>query len=286
MKPINHKGLTLVELLFATAILGIIAAAALPLLSVLLESHKNGSARFQLYHEGLIAMERMTDGVRRSTYLLIPNAHSPTRDMLAFSGRINDDDDYYFNDPLFPRIDEDTAYDMDEDGYHGIHGIDDDGDGSIDEGFGNSDDDEGSFPNEDPLDGVDNDGDGNIDEDIPADSNADGAPGIAGIDDDGDGQVDEGDVLDDDEDGTIAETGLFPVLYRFDSGTHTLRESIPKLGLTTDLSTHVTSFQVNYEAPGKILIALTLTDDDGDSITFTEYVYPRNTFQKTGKRVR
>ncbi|MGD8344711.1 MAG: prepilin-type N-terminal cleavage/methylation domain-containing protein [Desulfobacterales bacterium] len=286
MKRFDHKGLTLVELLFATAILGIIAAAAIPLLSVLFESHKNGSARFQLYHEGLIAMERMTDGVRRSTYLLIPNAHSPTRDILAFSGRINDDDDYYFNDPLFPRIDEDTAFDMDEDGVHGIAGVDDDGDGFIDEGFGNSDDDEGSFADEDPLDGVDNDGDGNIDEDISADSNADGAPGIAGIDDDGDGQIDEGEVWDDDEDGTIAETGLFPVVYRFDSGTNTLRESIPKLGQATDLSTHVTSFQVNYEAPGKILIALTLTGDDGESITFTEYVYPRNTFQKTGKRVK
>ena len=256
MKRIDHKGLSLVELLFATAILGIIAAAAIPLLSVLFESHKKGSERFQLYHEGLIAMERMTDGVRRSTYLLIPNAHSPTRDILAFSGRINDDDDYYFNDPLFPRIDEDTAYDMDEDGDDGIDGIDDDGDGFIDEGLWTSDDDEGSFPDEDPLDGVDNDGDGNIDEDIPADSNADGAPGIAGIDDDGDGQVDEGDVLDDDEDGTIAETGLFPVLYRFDSGTNTLRESIPKLGQATDLSTHVTAFQVNYEAPEKILISL------------------------------
>ena len=286
MKRINHKGLTLVELLFATAILGIIAAAAIPLLSVLLESHKNGSARFQLYHEGLIAMERMTDGVRRSTYLLIPNAHSPTRDMLAFSGRINDDNDHYFNDPLFPRIDEDFAFDMDEDGYHGIGGIDDDGDGFIDEGFGNSDDDEGSFADEDPLDGIDNDGDGNIDEDLSADSNADGAPGIAGIDDDGDGQIDEGEVWDDDEDGTVAETGLFPVLYQFDSGTNTLRESIPKLGQATDLSSHVTSFQVNYEAPEKILIALTLTGDNGESITFTEYVYPRNTLQKTGKRVR
>ena len=286
MKRFNHKGLTLVELLFATAILGIIAAAAIPLLSVILESHNKGSARFQLYHEGLIAMERMTDGVKRSTYLLIPNAHSPTRDILAFSGRINDDDDYYFNDPLFPRIDEDTAFDMDEDGDHGIDGIDDDGDGFIDEGFGNSDDDEGGFADEDPLDGVDNDGDGNIDEDISADSNADGAPGIDGMDDDGDGQIDEGEVWDDDEDGTIAETGLFPVLYRFDSGTNTLRESIPKLSQTTDLSTHVTSFQINYEAPEKILISLTLTDDDGESITFKEYVCPRNTFQKTGKRVK
>ena len=286
MKRLNHKGLTLVELLFATAILGIIAAAALPLLSVLFESHKKGSARFQLYHEGLIAMERMTDGVRCSTYLLIPNAHSPTRDILAFSGRINDDDDYYFNDLLFPRIDEDTAWDMDEDGDHGIDGIDDDGDGFIDEGFGDANDDEDLSEDEDPLDGIDNDGDGNIDEDPTADTNGDGFPGIKGIDDDGDGVVDEGSYADDDEDGSFAEGGLFPVVYRFDSGTNTLRESIPKLGQTTDLSTHVTAFQANYETPEKILITLTLTGDDGESITFTEYVYPRNTLQKTGKRVK
>ena len=33
-------------------------------------------------------------------------------------------------------------------------------------------------------------------------------------------------------------------------------------------------------------IALTLTDDDGYSIQFFEYVYPRNVMQNTGKRVR
>ena len=79
MKRIDQKGLTLVELLLATAILGIIAAAATPLVSICFESHKNGTARFQHYHEGLIAMERMTDGVRRSTFLLIPNAHNRQR---------------------------------------------------------------------------------------------------------------------------------------------------------------------------------------------------------------
>jgi len=286
MKRLNHKGLTLVELLFATAILGIIAAAAIPLLSVLLESHKNGSARFQLYHEGLIAMERMTEGVRRSTYLLIPNAHNPTRDILAFSGYVNDDNDFYFDDSRFPRIDEDPNFDMNEDGNHGIVGVDDDGDGFIDEGSGSSDDDERGLWDEDPIDGVDNDGDGNIDEDCGGDSNNDGAPGIAGIDDDGDGQVDEGSQYDDDEDGTLTEVGLIPVIYYFDSGTNQLKTEIPYQGITKVLSDHVTAFQVNYEAPEKILIALTLTGDDGESITFTEYVYPRNTFQRTGKRVK
>lgn len=286
MKIIEDKGLTLVELLLAIMILGLICVAVTAFLSSAIHAQNSGSKKSALYREGLLAMERMTDGVRRCTYLLIPNAHAPTRDILAFSGRINDDNDYYFNDPLFPRIDEDTAYDMDEDGDHGIDGIDDDGDGMIDEGFGNSDDDERGFSDEDPLDGVDNDGDGNIDEDISADSNADGAPGIAGIDDDGDGEIDEGSAWDDDEDGHYAETGLFPVLYRFDSGTNTLQESIPKLGETTELSQHITFFQVTYEAPERIRIELTLTGDEGESISFAEYAYPRNTLQKTGKRVR
>ncbi len=57
--------------------------------------------------------------------------------------------------------------------------------------------------NEDPLDGVDNDGDGNIDEDFSNDTNNDGKPGIAGMDDNGNGTIDDGNSNeDDDEDGT------------------------------------------------------------------------------------
>ena len=288
MKPINHKGLTLVELLFATTILGIIAAAAIPLLSILLDTHKNGSARFQLYHEGLIAMERMINGVRRSTFLLIPNAHSPTRDILAFSGYVNNDNDFYFDDPLFPRIDEDTGAEMSMDDKSGIIGVDDDGDGLVDEYVTeHGDDDEDGATEEDPTNGYDDDGDGNVDEDALDDSNDDNASGIAGMDDNGDGQIDNGSTIaDDDEDGSANEDALDPVVYAFDSGTSTLKVSYIRDGQTIILSDHVTAFQVNYEAPEKILIAMTLTGDDGESITFTEYVYPRNTFQRTGKRVK
>jgi prepilin-type N-terminal cleavage/methylation domain-containing protein len=279
MKPIDHKGLTLVELLFATAILGIIAAAAIPLLSVLLESHQKGSARFQLYHEGLIAMERMTEGVRRSTFVLIPNAHNPTRDILAFSGYVNDDNDFYFNDSRFPHIDEDPKKEMIDNGLSGIAGVDDDGDTLTDESDLNDDDEDG-LVDEDRLDGTDNDGDGNVDEDTGDDAN------IAGMDDDADGSVDEGDARDDDEDGAINEDPLNPAIYFYDSGTNALKVTFTNDGQTIVLSDRVTAFQVNYEAPEKILIALTLTGDDGESITFTEYVCPRNTFQRTGKRVK
>jgi prepilin-type N-terminal cleavage/methylation domain-containing protein len=288
MNRIDQKGLTLVELLFATAILGIIAAAATPLVSIFFEFHKNGAARLQLYHEGIVAMERMTAGVRRSTYLLIPNAHNPTRDTLAFSGCVNEDNDFYFGDPLFPRIDEDTGAEMSRDDEPGIIGVDDDGDGLVDEHvFEHGDDDEDGVAEEDPTNGYDDDGDGNIDEDALHDSNDDNASGIAGMDDDGDGQVDNGDTeADDDEDGLKNEDSLDPVVYTFESGTNTLKVSYIRDGRTVVLSDHVTAFQVNYEAPEKILIALTLTGDDGESIAFTEYVCPRNTFQKTGKWVK
>ena len=286
MKIIEEKGLTLVELLMAIMILGMIAVAITTFLSSAIQAQASGNKKSALYREGLLAMERMTNGVRRCTFLLIPNANTPSRDILAFSGFINDDDDYYFDDPLFPRIDEDLDSDMVDDGNDGIMGIDDDGDGLVDEGFWGTDDDEGGFADEDPVDGIDNDGDGNIDEDCWWDINADGEPGIAGMDDDGDGQVDEGHQGDDDEDGSLTEVGLVPVLYTYNSGTDTLTKSVPYTGESVDLSTHVTQFQVTYEAPERLRIELTLTGDEGESITFTEYVYPRNTLQKTGKRAR
>ena len=285
MKLPGEKGLTLVELLVSFTIMGIIAVVATPLFSTCLDTYRGANARSMLYHEGLLAMERMTGGVRRSACLLIPNNPITTRDILAFSGFVNDDNDYYFGDPLFPRIDEDVSADMNDDTAPGIAGIDDDGDGNVDEGS-RWDDDEDGFINEDPIDGIDDDNidDGNIDEDCGPDANDDKAPGIAGIDDDGDGNVDEGSKWDDDEDGLIDEDPLNPLIYSFDSGT--LRERFPYTGESVDLSTHVTFFQVTYEAPERILIELTLTGDDGEVVEFSEYVYPRNTLQKTGKRVR
>jgi hypothetical protein len=216
---------------------------------------------------------------------LIPNAHRPSRTILAFSGTVNDDNDFYFDDPLFPRVDEDPGKDMTQNDKSGISGVDDDGDDLIDE-FGKEDDDEDGVKDEDPLDGVDNDGDGNIDEDLHEDTNRDGKSGIKGMDDDGDGSVDEAGQKDDDEDGKENEDPLNPLVFSWNSSTRTLTESLVQTGKAMALSTHVTLFRVTYEAPQRILIELTLTAEDGESVEFVEYVYPRNTFQKTGKRVR
>jgi prepilin-type N-terminal cleavage/methylation domain-containing protein len=287
----NEKGLTLVELLVALTIMGIIVVAAMPLLSSSLEANHQGTARSELYQEGLLAMERMTGGVRKTTIVTVPNGHSPTRDILVFSRLVNSDNDFYFGDPLFPRIDEDPNDYFSWSGY-GVQGVDEDDDGSFDEG-NFKDDDEDALVQEDPLDGLDNDGDGTIDEEVQADYNGDGETGILGIDDDADGSVDEGISTDDDEDGSSNEEDILFLVYTYDSSNKTLTEihSDPFSGINDPapkvvLSNHVTDFEVKYQSPSEIRIKLTLTGDDGEVVYFNEHVCPRNTLQKTGKRVR
>jgi hypothetical protein len=291
MRKKRERGMTLVELLLAITGMAIISAAATFFLSSTLDIEVQGSSRSELYREGLSVMEKMKEEVKRSTYLLIPNAHSPVRPILAISGSINEDNDFYFGDPLFPRIDEDPHDDMIKDWGPGIVGWDDDDDGSIDEPSGSHpdyDDDEDGLENEDWIDGIDNDGDGNIDEDCTIFGYYDHGlyVGLAGIDDDGDGSVDEGLASDTDEDGDRHEDPLNPSIYHLVGGTNTLRLTNPYLAQAVDLSTNVTFFQVTWEAPQRILIELTLTGEDDSNIQFSEYVYLQNTFQKLGKRVR
>jgi len=291
MRKPSERGMTLVELLLAVMGMAIISAGATFFLSTTLDIEVQGSARSELYREGLSAMETMKEEVKRCTYLLIPNAHSPVRPILAISGSINEDNDFYFGDPLFPRIDEDPHDDMIKDWGPGIVGWDDDGDTLVDEPAGSHsdwDDDEDGLENEDWIDGIDNDSDGNIDEDCTIFGYYDHGTyvGLQGIDDDGDGSIDEGQPADTDEDGERHEDPLNPTIFHLVGGTNILRLTNPYLAQTVDLSTNVTFFQVTWEAPQRILIELTLTGDDDSNIQFSEYVYIQNTFQKLGKRVR
>ena len=125
------------------------------------------------------------------------------------------------------RIDEDLDKDNNNDGVSGILGIDDDGDGLVDESGTAADDDEDDLTDEDELGNGDEDNDGSIDEDISAEMTNDNAPGVLGVDDDFDGLVDEGTNDDDDEDGFRAEDWFDSVVF-FLSGT-TLLERIPNL---------------------------------------------------------
>jgi hypothetical protein len=295
MKLNYERGLTLVELLLGVTLLAMLGTATGVMVSASLEANRNITSRSGLYQEGLLTMTRITAGLKKTTFVLIPNSHGPTRNILAFSRLVNDDNDFYFGDPLFPRIDEDlNNYFMWAS--YGIQGIDDDNDGLIDDGVF-TDDDEDNTKQEEILNGIDDDGDGSIDEDVCSDMNLDGAPGIQGIDDDGDGQVDEMQnpqyFVDDDEDGVKNEEEVNVVMYSFDSAVTTLSEIHvdPRDGIynnppTVVLSNNVTNFEAFFEAPERIRITLTLTGDDGESVTFIEYVCPRNVLQKTGKRVR
>jgi prepilin-type N-terminal cleavage/methylation domain-containing protein len=282
----SRYGMTLVELVIAIAIMAVIAGAATGILTSALQAEAHGMSKSQLHTEGLLAMERMSNAIRVSTSVLVPNAHTPSRDVLAVTGLINDDGDSYFNDPLFPRIDEDPGTELVDDNKTGIEGIDDDGDGSIDEG-GTNDDDEDGTADEDPINGIDDDGDGSLDEDPGSDVTDDGESGILGMDDDGDGTVDNGQTnKDDDEDGSFDEDPLDAVVYSFDSPTTTLTESVPATAASTPLSSQVTQFEAFFEGPERIRLTLTLTGTDGENVTFVEYAFPRNVLQKTGKRVR
>jgi prepilin-type N-terminal cleavage/methylation domain-containing protein len=282
---LNETGLSLIELLVTILIFGLIAAGATTFLFTTLNAHDQGNARYELYQEGLMIMDRLTAQLRQCTFLLLPNAHKPTRNILALSGFSNEDNDHYFGDPLFPKIDEDQGGERFKNDKPGIALIDDDGDGFVDEGNHGDDDEDGS-EDEDPLDGQDNDLDGNVDEDPPHDENANGQPGIISMDDDGDGLVDEGAIVDDDEDGTNNEDFLNPLIYDIVSGTSTFQMSDPYKGETRVLSTRASDFQTIWETPNRIYITLTLTGDDGKSVTFSEYVHIENAYQRIGKRVR
>ena len=128
------------------------------------------------------------------------------------------------------RIDEDMDLDNYNNGQPGIIGIDDNGDGLIDNSSAaipNRDNDEDGSSSEDRVNGIDDDNDGSIDEDFTHDMNDDGKSGIAGVDDDLDGVTDEGPLGDDDEDGSNNEDWFDPVVF-FLSGT-TLMQRIPNL---------------------------------------------------------
>lgn len=280
----RRSGLTLVELLMATAIIAMLAAASVGMINSGLHSHQEGQATIRLHRDTMQIMDRVTDAIRSSTWVTTPNAHARTREMLIVSGFTNDDGDFYFNDPLFPRIDEDPGDDMNNDGESGVGTFDDDGDGATDE-HGDHDDDEDGSDHEDPLDGIDNDKDGNIDEDPGNDANNDGKPGIENMDDDGDGEIDEGDNKDDDEDGTQNEDPLNARVFWIPGGT-TLREDIPDEDLELMLSNQVTLFRVTWVTAQLFLVELTLTDKEGRQVSLTEHACARNVFQRGGKRVR
>jgi len=151
-------------------------------------------------------------------------------------------------------VDEDPGADVTNDGKPGIILVDDDADGSTDEGLSASkDDDEDGVANEDGLDNTDTDGDGRIDEDYGS---------SVAIDDDNDGKYDE-DWFD-------------PAVYQISGTSLTERMPVPwdvdgnavlngKDYVTNTLLEGVTLFEVRRETLGlgQTVLHLKLSAKDG-----------------------
>lgn len=256
-RPLRTAGFTLLELLIAATLASLLLAGIGALVGRAIDTGALAGERNRLTLDARFAMQRITMAVSETRRLILPLADTPAtawREHLreetvppsppepgstratavlavALSAAFDVDADGYpdADNDRDGRLDEDYPGDMTFDFAPGILGIDDGGDGLVDEGFlnDNDDDERASENDEDPINGIDDDGDGQVDEDPPGDVNGDGAPGIAGVDDDGDGQVDEGSVGDDDEDGDIDEDWLDAHVFFVDGGRLIERQPVP-----------------------------------------------------------
>jgi len=248
----SERGLTLVELLISIIIISLIAAVCAGMVGGALDSWSYNREKDELFSTARLAMERMVSKVRTTTWVLLPLMVSdPTdpgypassyypRDILAVSGMIDNDHD--------GLADEDPYSDMDWSNKPGIKAVDDNNDGTVDNGANPQDDDEDGVANEDLIDGIDNDGDGRVDEDPDNTFYK-----INQDDDDGDGSWDE-DVFD-------------PIVYYLD-GT-TLREEHLEYNFSLQdlvIAEHVAEFRVIRRRVNKnTLIDIYLKLDDGEN---------------------
>jgi len=278
----RRGGLTLLELLLAMTIASVLMAALFGVVGESLAVWTASRSHLERLEQARFAMERMTSAVRGTSRLLLPLAENPAtawsesvRDVLAVAldPTLDRDDDGFADadNDRDGRVDEDPGRDANDDGKAGIRGIDDDGDGNIDEVAyedDDEDDDDAGDKDEDAVNGLDDDGDGAVDEDPDHDFNGDGEAGVAGVDDDGDGDVDEGSNEDDDEDegngGDKNEDWIDSVVFFVSGGT--LWQRLPNPHATSGLdyqelalAEDVTELRVErILAPRAVLIDLEL----------------------------
>ena len=249
------RGFTLVELLVSLALAALLLAAMSGLVRNTLGTDEIVAERNELQRDARFALERMVRTVSHSRKLLLPQNDNPNTNWpehireqtipasppvgsstfatavlaVTLPDYVDLDADGFADadDDRDGQIDEDLPNDAHHDFFPGIMLIDDDGDGSVDEGSGWAEDDEDGQTNEDPIDGIDNDGDGSIDEDPPSDNNGDGCPGRCGVDDDGDGTIDDGSDDNDDEEASEFEDGYDPVVFYLDGNVLMERMPVP-----------------------------------------------------------
>jgi len=246
-------GYTLVELLIALALMAVLYVGIGGVASQALQTHDYVSDNNDLTREARFAMEQMVRAVSRSPRLLLPLADNPntawpehirvepappvapstastvvlavTQDpAVDLDGNGTPDADNDGDD----RLDEDLPGDNTFDNAPGIAGVDDDGDGSVDESTASipiEDNDEEGDMMDDHLNNIDDDSDGSVDEDIKSDMNGDGASGVESIDDDSDNWIDEAHIHDDDEDGVRDDDWYDPVVFYL--ANRTLIQRIP-----------------------------------------------------------
>ncbi len=250
----GNTGFTLIEVLVATALAAMILLGVSNLVGKALGTEEVVAERNELLADARFAMQRMVATTSESRKLLLPLQDDPAsnwpehirEETVPASPPIGDstratavlavtlpasvdlDADGYpdADDDRDGRIDEDLPNDVHHDFLAGIMLIDDNGDGQVDEGNSDSDD-ESATDNDDPINGIDDDGDGSIDEDPATDNNGDGCAGICGVDDDQNGSVDNAGSDDDDEDGGGFDDPYDPVVYYLNGNTLVERMPVP-----------------------------------------------------------
>lgn len=249
------SGFTYVEMLVTLAIGVLLVTGLNGVMGQALQSQDTVAERNRLTREARYALQRMTQAVSGTRLLLLPQQDKPATNWpenlreqtlppsppigdsslasavlavtlpatidLDGNGIADADND---GDGL---LDEDLPADIHNDAAAGIFGIDDGGNGTVDEGPAEDDDEAMSDADEDPIDGIENDDDGNLDEDPAADNNGDGCPGLCGVDDDGDGNADSGNAANDDEQGGDDEDWYDPLVFYLDNGVLKQRSPVP-----------------------------------------------------------
>lgn len=296
-------GFALIEVLVAVAIAGVLIAGISGMVSSALNAEKAVRSKNEVIQQTRFAMQQIISAVSQSRRLMIPLSENPAttyseslrnvlgltlppnldRDRDGWADANNDKDFLDINNNgvrdagEMERVDEDIPQDENNDGFQGIAGIDDNGNGLVDEGGNSRDADEDGVQTEDPIDGLDNDGDGSNDEDPDVDMNGDGKPGIENVDDDFDGTVDEGNNDDDDEDGLRGEDWTDTVVFYLNDTT--LMERMPNMNAAdgADFSAYpiaenVSQFRVERIIGGNgstVMIDVTLTLSPPNAASFS-----------------
>lgn len=293
---LRQRGFTLIELLMALALAVLLITALTGVTGQVLSTYEAVSRTNTLNRDARFALEQIGQAVRQGGRLLVPladDAATAHRENVHTVLAVTLDRETDLDGNGVPdadndgdgRFDEDPPADWTFDTAAGIRLVDDDADGTVDNGAADSDD-ESATANGDPVNGVDDDGDGSIDEDPGADLNGDGCPGVCGVDDDHDGTVDEGNVADDDEDGATDEDWLDPVVFYLAGDRLRMRLPVPwdETGngqvsgldyIESDIAGQVSQFRVERlpalpGVPQLVEITLTLTDPDtGQAVTLS-----------------